>query len=185
MMVSSVSCPHKYFTLEEQCQAHAKSSARSYERYKTGVNQERHYQYWSQTWKQSKPSLSVQGEKMSKMSEGPSYVFFGLLPLDITESFMASVTTEQPQGDDSNICSEITKISKLIDAVDKHEARILNIVGMGPELAEAHKYWDCMEEVQQWLKDILCGIMEGINVLVQSYTSCQLLYQHVNPSISP
>ncbi|KAK0493750.1 hypothetical protein EDD18DRAFT_1356210 [Armillaria luteobubalina] len=87
-------------------------------------------------------------------------------------AFMASVTAKQPQGDDSKICGKITKISELIDPINKHEARILNIAGVGLELAEVHEYWDCMEEVQQWLEDILCGIMEGVDVLVQSHTSC-------------
>ncbi|KAK0481070.1 hypothetical protein EDD18DRAFT_1436517 [Armillaria luteobubalina] len=73
---------------------------------------------------------------------------------------MTSVTADKPQGDDSPICTKITKIGELIDTINKYEARILNLAGVGPELAEAHKYQDHMEEVQQWLEDILCGITE-------------------------
>ncbi|KAK0465753.1 hypothetical protein IW261DRAFT_1427076 [Armillaria novae-zelandiae] len=91
--------------------------------------------------------------------------------------FIASVTADKPQGDDSQICTEITKIGELIDAVNKYKARILNLAGVRPELAEAHEYQDCMEEVQQWLEDILYGIMEGVEVLFHSHESHQLLYQ--------
>ncbi|KAK0470908.1 hypothetical protein IW261DRAFT_1572598 [Armillaria novae-zelandiae] len=94
-------------------------------------------------------------------------------------AFMATVTMDTPEGDDSEICNEITKISEFIDVVDKHEVTILNTAGVGQELAEAHEYRDCMEEVQKWLEDILCGIMEGIDVLVQTHNSRRLLYQHV------
>ncbi|KAK0228034.1 hypothetical protein IW262DRAFT_1455230 [Armillaria fumosa] len=92
--------------------------------------------------------------------------------------FMATVTMDTPEGDDSEICDEITKIEEFIDTVNKHKATILNTAGVGQELAEAHKYRDCMEEVQKWLEDILCGIMEGIDVLVETRKSHGLLYQH-------
>ncbi|KAK0472591.1 hypothetical protein IW261DRAFT_1424181 [Armillaria novae-zelandiae] len=98
--------------------------------------------------------------------------------------FVASVTVDKPQGDDSQICTEITKIGELIDTVKKYEARILNLAGVGPELAEVHEYQDCMEEVQWWLEDILCGIMEEVEVLFCSHESHQLLYQQVMKQVN-
>ncbi|KAK0493891.1 hypothetical protein EDD18DRAFT_1107856 [Armillaria luteobubalina] len=97
----------------------------------------------------------------------------------LVRSFFATVTVDTPEGDDSEICEQITKISEFINVVNKHEATILNAAGVGQELAEAHEYRDCMEEVQKWLEDILCGIMEGVDVLVETHKSRGLLYQNV------
>ncbi|KAK0465846.1 hypothetical protein IW261DRAFT_1574689 [Armillaria novae-zelandiae] len=78
---------------------------------------------------------------------------------------------DTPEGDNSKICNEITKIGEFIDVVDKHKVTILNMAGIGQELVEAHEYQDCIEEVQKWLEDILCGIMEGIDVLLDKLPS--------------
>ncbi|KAK0499344.1 hypothetical protein EDD18DRAFT_1102710 [Armillaria luteobubalina] len=99
-------------------------------------------------------------------------------------SFMAMVTMETLDGNNSQICDGITKIGELIDSIDKHEATILNVAGVRQELAEAHEYQDCMEEVPKWLEDILCCIMEGIDVLIQTHKLCGLLYQHVVHSVA-
>ncbi|KAK0498119.1 hypothetical protein EDD18DRAFT_1103726 [Armillaria luteobubalina] len=170
-MVSSVSRPCKYNTSKEQRRAHAESSTRTYE------------------------SITKPGKTLAQIIldciTRKNNDFMALIqqrPHAYAEQlylgFIASVTADKPQGDDSQICTEITKIGELIDTVNKYEARILNLAGVGPELAEVHEYWDCMEEVQRWLEDILCGIMEGVEVLFRSHESCQLLYQLINSSVS-
>ncbi|KAK0497918.1 hypothetical protein EDD18DRAFT_1104420 [Armillaria luteobubalina] len=207
MMVSSVGCPCKYHTPEEQRQAHAASSSQCYEWYKASINRDRRRQRRAQRGQQSThPTPSVRRDtvpqKAAELSITRPTKTLAIMMLDriahtneefmalikcqpqayadhLVRSFFATVTMDTPEGDDSEICEQITKISEFIDIVNKHEATILNAAGVGQELAEAHEYRDCMEEVQKWLEDILCGIMEGIDVLMETHKSRGLLYQNV------
>ncbi|KAK0500246.1 hypothetical protein EDD18DRAFT_1349119 [Armillaria luteobubalina] len=184
-MTPSTGCPCKYHTIEEQQQAHAASSARCHEcyRYKASINHERHRKHRTQHGNQSNTQPSVQrvvpqktvqpsnakptktlanmmleciactNDEFMVLIKRQPHVYADRLFL----AFMAMVTVETLDGDDSQICDGITKIGELIDSVNKHEATILNVAGVGQELAEAHEYRDCMEEVQKWLEDILCS----------------------------
>ncbi|KAK0478570.1 hypothetical protein EDD18DRAFT_1114188 [Armillaria luteobubalina] len=204
-MVSLAGCPRKYHTVEEQQQAHAVSSARSHERYKASINHERRHKHRSQCSDSScsnatpsvqrvvprrnvpcetKPSKTLATMMLDRIAH-TNKEFMALIKRQphayadrLFLAFIATITTDTPEGDDSQICKEITKIGEFIDTVNKHESTILNAAGVGQELAEAHEYRDCMEEVQKWLEDILCSIMEGVDVLIQTHRLCGLLYQH-------
>ncbi|KAK0475357.1 hypothetical protein EDD18DRAFT_1116061 [Armillaria luteobubalina] len=198
-MTPSTGHPRKYHTIEEQQQAHTASSARCHEQYKASINHERCCKHQTQRGNQSNTQPSVHNAKPTKtlanmMLEHIAHMndeFMVLIKHQphayadrLFLAFMATVTTETLDGDDSQICDGIMKIGELIDSVDKHKATILNVAGVRQELAEAHEYQDCMEEVQKWLEDILCCIMEGINVLIQTHKSCGLLYQCVVHSVA-
>ncbi|KAK0491899.1 hypothetical protein EDD18DRAFT_1109314 [Armillaria luteobubalina] len=95
----------------------------------------------------------------------------------VYRKFMATVTNKFPQGDNSRLCDELTKLATLIQDVTKYSDKILNNVGVGKDLAEAQEVQDCMQEVEHWLEDILCGALEGVDVLHESHQSHCLMYQ--------
>ncbi|KAK0474142.1 hypothetical protein EDD18DRAFT_1368025 [Armillaria luteobubalina] len=93
--------------------------------------------------------------------------------------FMDTVTRMKPRGDDDEICQELMKIGELVKDVTIIEDRILNAAGVGEDLAEAEQIREGMQEVERWLEDILCGMLEGIDILTKAYKDRTLLYQHV------
>ncbi|KAK0502086.1 hypothetical protein EDD18DRAFT_1100580 [Armillaria luteobubalina] len=92
-------------------------------------------------------------------------------------SFMETVTRTIPRGDDDELCQELMKISELIKDITAFEDRILNAAGMGNDLGEVQQIWERMQEVERWLEDILCGTLEGMDILTKAYQDKTLLYQ--------
>ncbi|KAK0488250.1 hypothetical protein EDD18DRAFT_1359726 [Armillaria luteobubalina] len=76
---------------------------------------------------------------------------------------MATVTNQSLQGDNTQLCDELTKLSALIQDVSNYADKILNDVGVGKDAAEAQEIHNCMQEVERWLEDILCGALEGLH----------------------
>ncbi|KAK0222070.1 hypothetical protein IW262DRAFT_1460354 [Armillaria fumosa] len=83
--------------------------------------------------------------------------------------FMATVTNQSPQGDDTRLCDELTKLGTLIQDVTNYANKILNNVGVGKDLAEAQEIHDCMQDIEWWLEDILCGVLEGVDMLLDAH----------------
>ncbi|KAK0501075.1 hypothetical protein EDD18DRAFT_1348536 [Armillaria luteobubalina] len=94
-------------------------------------------------------------------------------------SFMETVTQMMPQGDDDEICQELMKLGELIKDVTKFEDRVLNAAGVGDDLAQVQQIQEGMQEVECWLEDILCGTLEGVDILTKAYQEQTLLYQQV------
>ncbi|KAK0471763.1 hypothetical protein IW261DRAFT_1571639 [Armillaria novae-zelandiae] len=93
--------------------------------------------------------------------------------------FMVTVTRTKPGGDDNKICQELMKIGELVKDITMFEDRILNAAGIGEDLAAVEHIHEGMQEVERWLKDILCGMLESIDILTKAYQDQTLLYQHV------
>ncbi|KAK0486704.1 hypothetical protein EDD18DRAFT_1360515 [Armillaria luteobubalina] len=93
--------------------------------------------------------------------------------------FMETVTCLMPRGDDDEICQELMKIGELIKDIMTIEDRILNAAGVGNDLVEAQQIREEMQEVERWLEDILCGTLEGVDILTKAYEDGTLLFQHV------
>ncbi len=94
-------------------------------------------------------------------------------------AFMKTVTQKTPQGDDDELCQELMKIGEIIQEVTKFNDRILNATGMEDDLAKVQHIWEAMQGIECWLEDILCGTLEGIDVLMKAYQDHMLLYQDV------
>ncbi|KAK0466522.1 hypothetical protein IW261DRAFT_1574508 [Armillaria novae-zelandiae] len=92
-------------------------------------------------------------------------------------NFMETVTRMVPRGDDDELCQELMKIGELIKDVTIFEDRILNAAGVGNDLAEVQKIREGMQEVERWLEDILCGTLEGVDILTKAYQDQTLMYQ--------
>ncbi|KAK0484084.1 hypothetical protein EDD18DRAFT_1112138 [Armillaria luteobubalina] len=75
--------------------------------------------------------------------------------------------------------SELLKIGELIKDVTTFEDRILNVAGIGDDLVEVQQIREGIQEVKQWLEDILCGTLEGVDILMKAYHNQTLLYQCV------
>ncbi|KAK0488217.1 hypothetical protein EDD18DRAFT_1359906 [Armillaria luteobubalina] len=93
--------------------------------------------------------------------------------------FMETATRRTPRGDDDELCQELLKIGELIKDVTMFEDRILNAAGIGDDLAEAQQIREGIQEVERWLEDILCGTLEGMDILMKAYHDQTLLYQCV------
>ncbi|KAK0492639.1 hypothetical protein EDD18DRAFT_1108651 [Armillaria luteobubalina] len=163
-MPSSVGRPRKYQTTGEQCLAHAASSACSYTRHKAQINKGRRKRY--------KRTKSKNEEFLNLIDRRPRVYAERLY-----REFMATVTDQSPQGDDTQLCDKLTKLGALIQDVSNYADKILNDVGVGKDLVEAQEIHDCMQEVEQWLEDILCGALEGVDVLLDAHQCRRLLYQ--------
>ncbi len=94
-------------------------------------------------------------------------------------AFMKTVTQKTPQGDDDELCQELMKIGEIIQDVTKFEDRILNAAGVGDDLVEVQHIREAMQDVERWLEDILCGTLEGVDILTKAYQHHKLLYQYV------
>ncbi|KAK0470847.1 hypothetical protein IW261DRAFT_1572686 [Armillaria novae-zelandiae] len=80
-----------------------------------------------------------------------------------------------PGGDDDEIYQELMKIGELIKDVTIFEDRILNAAGIGDDLAEVQRIREGMQEVKRWLEDVLCGMLEGVDILTKAYQDHTLL----------
>ncbi|KAK0505476.1 hypothetical protein EDD18DRAFT_1344301 [Armillaria luteobubalina] len=200
-MPSSVGRPRKYHSAEEQRMAHAASSVRSYIRHKVQINKSCRRQY-KRTKCPPEPSVSKDGPHPQQGTDPPAshiklftqrilkrisskneefLVLIDRRPRVYAErlyrEFMAMVTDQSPQGDDTRLCDELTKLGTLIQDVTNYADKILNDTGVGKDLAEAQEIQDCMREVEWWLEDILCGVLEGVDMLLNAHQSRHLLYQ--------
>ncbi|KAK0492985.1 hypothetical protein EDD18DRAFT_1108585 [Armillaria luteobubalina] len=206
-MPASVGRPRKYNSLDEQCQAHAESSAKSYARNKTRINKRRQRKY-----RAANPCVPQSMTRPSQVSAAPTHQnisqpkqvvksltkrlldrahaknteFMTLIdrsPRKYAEGlylrFMETVTRRTPRGDDDELCQELLKIGELIKDVTTFEDRILNAAGVGDDLAEAQQIREGIQEVERWLEDILCGTLEGVDILTKAYHDQTLLYQCV------
>ncbi|KAK0501995.1 hypothetical protein EDD18DRAFT_1100490 [Armillaria luteobubalina] len=90
---------------------------------------------------------------------------------------METITCSTPRRDDDKLCQELLKIGELINNVTTFEDRILNAAGVGNDLAEVQQIWEGMQEVKHWLEDILCGTLEGVDILMKAYWDETLLFQ--------
>ncbi|KAK0477740.1 hypothetical protein EDD18DRAFT_1365243 [Armillaria luteobubalina] len=198
-MPASVGCPRKYQTQEEQWQAHAESSARSYARHKRKINKHRQRKYRvAHLPSQASTTMSHQNISLPKQVIKPltkrlldralhkKEEFLTLVdrsPCTYADGlyvrFMEMVTRPMPRGDDNEICQELMKIGELIKDITTIEDRILNAAGVGNDLVEAQQIREEMQEVEHWLEDILCGTLEGVDILTKAYEDGTLLFQHV------
>ncbi|KAK0472661.1 hypothetical protein IW261DRAFT_1570775 [Armillaria novae-zelandiae] len=195
-MPASMGRPRKYLSEEEQRQAHAESSARSYARHKSKINKCHQRKYWvahlpSQVTPAPTHQDTSQPQLVKSLSKrlldhavGKHNDFLTLVdrcPHTYAETlyvrFMATVTRKRPQGDDDEICQELMKIGELIQEVTTFEDRILNAVGMGDDLAEVQLIREGMQDVERWLEDILCSTLAGVEILTKAYQDHKLLYQ--------
>ncbi|KAK0505315.1 hypothetical protein EDD18DRAFT_1344119 [Armillaria luteobubalina] len=180
-MPASVGRPCKYHSQDEQRQAHAESSARSYARPSqvsvapTNQNVSQSNQIIkSLTKRLIDRALAKNKEFLALVDRSPRTYIERLY-----QSFVETVTRATPKGDDDKICQELMKLGELIQDVMKLEDRILNAAGIGEDLAEVQQIREGMQEVEQWLEDVLCGTIEGIDVLRQAYKDQTLLYQQI------
>ncbi|KAK0496445.1 hypothetical protein EDD18DRAFT_1353194 [Armillaria luteobubalina] len=201
-MPASVGHPHKYHSQDEKCQAHAESSARSYARHKKKINKchQRNYQVVHLLSKPSQVSAALTNQNILQSNQNIKSLtkclinralvknneFLALVDRSphtyaerLYQSFMETVTWVMPKGDDDKICQELMKLREVIQDVTKLEDRILNAAGVRDDLAEVQQIWEGMQEVEQWLEDILYGTIEGIDILKQAYKDQMLLYQQV------
>ncbi|KAK0460312.1 hypothetical protein IW261DRAFT_1429098 [Armillaria novae-zelandiae] len=196
-MPASVGRPRKYQTQEEQRQAHAESSVRSYTRHKRKINK-----CCQRKYRVAHPPLQVSAVSTHQNILQPKTIiksltlrlldralrkndgFLALVehsPHAYAErlyfNFMETVTHMVPRGDDDELCQELMKIGELIKDITIFEDRILNVAGVGNDLAEVQKIWEGMQEVERWLEDILCGTLEGVDILTKVYQDQTLMYQ--------
>ncbi|KAK0499957.1 hypothetical protein EDD18DRAFT_1348761 [Armillaria luteobubalina] len=145
-MPASVGRPRKYHSQDEQRQAHAESSARSYARHKNKINKRRQRNYWvahppsqvsaaptNQIISQSNQVIKSLTKRLIDRALAKNNDFLVLVdhsPYKYAErlyqSFMETITPATPQGDDDQICQELMKLGELIQDVTKFEDRILN-----------------------------------------------------------
>ncbi|KAK0493687.1 hypothetical protein EDD18DRAFT_1107688 [Armillaria luteobubalina] len=184
-MPASVGHPRKYYSQDEQHQAHAESSAKSYARHKSRINKrhQRKYQAAHPLF-QTLAGFRSSGISEYFTAETSNTEFMTLvdrLPRTYAEGlylgFMKTVTRKVPRGDDDELCQELLKIGELIKEVTTFEDRILNAAGIGDDLGEVQKIREGIQDVEQWLEDILCGTLEGVDILMKAYNNQTLLYQ--------
>ncbi|KAK0474612.1 hypothetical protein IW261DRAFT_1568615 [Armillaria novae-zelandiae] len=198
-MPASVGRHQKYHSLDEQCQAHAESSARSYTKHKSKINKHRQWKYrvahlpskesaapMHQNMSQPKHVIKSLSKRLIERASAKNKKFLTLMDRSphvyadrLYHRFMVTVTRMKPGGDDDEICQELMKIGELVKDVTMFEDRILNAAGIGEDLAAVEHIRKGMQEVERWLEDILCGMLEGINILTKAYQDQTLLYQHV------
>ncbi|KAK0478645.1 hypothetical protein EDD18DRAFT_1364573 [Armillaria luteobubalina] len=192
-MPASVGCPQKYHSQDEQRQAHAQSSARSYAKHKSKINKHHQRKPSKDSAAPTHPNISQPKHVIKSLSKqllerasAKNKEFLTLMDgcphayADrLYHKFMDTVTQMKPRGDDDEICQELMKIGELVKDVTIIEDRILNAAGIGEDLVEAEQICEGMQEVERWLEDILCGMLEGIDILTKAYKDRTLLYQHV------
>ncbi|KAK0493942.1 hypothetical protein EDD18DRAFT_1355857 [Armillaria luteobubalina] len=179
-MPASVGHPKKYHSQDKLCQAHAESSARSYTKHKSKIN--KHHQQKYQTLKGfccSDASKDFRAQTCYQIFEQVTNRSPRMYADRMYHRFMDTVTRMKPRGDNDEICQELMKIGELIKDITMIEDRILNAAGVGDNLAEVELIHEGMQEVECWLKDILCSMLEGIEILTKAYEDQMLLYQHV------
>ncbi|KAK0477823.1 hypothetical protein IW261DRAFT_1565608 [Armillaria novae-zelandiae] len=198
-MPASMGRPQKYHSQDEQRQAHAESSARSYTKHKSKINKRRQRKYrvahppskesaapTHQNMSQPKHVIKSLSKRLVEQASAKNNEFLTLLDRSprayadrLYHRFMVTVTRMKPGGDDDEICQELMKIGELVTDVTVIEDRILNAAGIGEDLAAVEHIREGMQEVERWLEDILCGTLEGIDILTKAYQDQTLLYQHV------
>ncbi|KAK0465772.1 hypothetical protein IW261DRAFT_1574850 [Armillaria novae-zelandiae] len=175
-MPVSVGHPRKYQTQEEQRQAHAESSARSYTRHKRKINKRHQRKY-----QVADPPLQVSAVSTHQNISQPKTIIKSLnlhllnRALRKNDNFLALVE-HSPHAYAERLSSTSWK-RELIKDVTIFEDRILNAAGVGNDLAEVQKIWEGMQEVERWLEDILCGTLEGVDILTKVYQDQTLMYQ--------
>ncbi|KAK0500751.1 hypothetical protein EDD18DRAFT_1348152 [Armillaria luteobubalina] len=167
-MPASVGRPRKYNSLDEQRQAHAESSAKSYARNKTRINKRRQRKYRAanppsqvstapthQNISQPKQVVKSLTKRLLDRAHAKNTEFMTLIdrsPCKYAEGlylrFMETVTQRTPRGDDDELCQELLKIGELIKDVTTFEDRILNAAGIGDDLAEAQQIREGIQEVE-------------------------------------
>ncbi|SJL05732.1 uncharacterized protein ARMOST_09068 [Armillaria ostoyae] len=94
----------------------------------------------------------------------------------IYHEYLGTINSRRPHGFWSLINNTITRLSTLENSAREYEHVVLNLAGVGKEMAYVQTILAPIGQLIYWLEDILCKAMIGLNSLQVKYDNQELAF---------